>query len=69
MTLERILLYVDERTDLGKQAVDLLAGSPVSVLTVPISGGIPEATYHKARYVGLSEIRALASDIAHSSAE
>lgn len=69
MTPERILLYVDERTDLGQQAIDLLMQSPVPVSAIPVASLIPEATYHKAHYVGLSEIRALASDMAHSSAE
>jgi len=65
MTAERILLYVDESTEPGKQAIGLFDRSPVPVSTIPVKSTIPEATYDKARYVGLPEIRILASAVAH----
>jgi hypothetical protein len=59
----RIVIYADDRTDLGKEALKLLEDSAQYVVRIPVSGGLPFATKGRSRYDGLEEIKVLAEEL------
>ena len=62
--LARVVVYADDRTDLGREAMSLFEGdSSHSVLVIPTAGGLPFAIKGRSRYVGLDEIKALAAEL------
>lgn len=58
---KRVVLYVDDRTDLGREALRLLKGA--SIVTIPVDGGLPFAVRGRSRYDGLDEIKLLAAEL------
>lgn len=63
--MEKLIVYVDDRTDLGRAALHLLAGvsATASIITIPVDGGLPFVVRGRSRYVGLEEIKLLADEL------
>lgn len=59
----RVVVYADNRTALGQEALRLLEGSSHVIVRIPTAGGLPFATRGPSRYNGLDEIRTLAAEL------
>lgn len=59
----KVVIYADERREDGERALDLLLNGPREVVHIPMSGGVPFATYGRRKYVGVTEIEVLAKEI------
>lgn len=59
----RVAVYIDDRTDLGKEALRLFEDATESIVTIPMNGGLPFAIRGRSRYVGLDEIKILADEL------
>ncbi len=62
MIMKKVVIYADDRTDLGKEVLSLFADVS-QVLAIPVAGGLPFVTCGRSRYDGLAEIKALAAEL------
>jgi hypothetical protein len=62
---EKLVVYVDDRTDLGRAALHLLAGvgATAPIITIPVDGGFPVVVRGRSRYTGLEEIKLLVDEL------
>ncbi len=60
---QSVIIYVDDRTEDGREALKLLDNVKQRIVTIPINGGIPFAVWGRRKYAGLEEIKLLAVDI------
>lgn len=59
----QVVVYADDRTDLGKEALKLFEDASQPIVAIPIAGGLPFAIKGRSRYVGLEEIKTLAEEL------
>ena len=59
----KVVVYADDRTDLGREALRLFENTSQSIITIPTAGGLPFAIKGRSRYVGIEEIKTLAADL------
>jgi hypothetical protein len=60
---EQIVIYADDRTNFGQEALMLFEDSRESIVKIPTAGGLPFAVRGRSRYVGIEEIKMLAEEL------
>ncbi len=58
-----LVIYVDERRELGQQALQILEDYQGPLVTIPVDGGIPFVVRGRSRYNGFDEIELLMKDL------
>ena len=61
--MTKIIVYADDRTALGQEALKLITDAGGLIVTIPMNGGLPFAVRGRARYNGLEEIKLLANEL------